>query len=77
MFYVVESFNSGYLTNRKSTGEMYVSRSSWSDDLDDAKVFSTLSAAKRSANENGEHGYWVHEVSLDIGNTVATVSKPE
>lgn len=74
MFYIVESFDGHFLTNRKSTGSMYQSRSSWSKNFDDAKVFSTQGAATRSANDNGEKGYWVMEAGLALGKVVKTVS---
>lgn len=74
MFYIVESFDGHYLTNRKSTGSMYQSRSSWSKNLDDAKAFSTQGAATRSANDNGEKGYWVVEARLVLLEVVKTVS---
>lgn len=77
MFYVVESFDNHYLTNRKSTGSMYESRSSWSKSFDDAKIFSTKAAATRSANDNGQKGYWVVEARVVLGDVVKTVSFAE
>lgn len=73
MFYVVESFDGHFLTNRKaSKQDRYQARSSWSKDLDDAKVFSTKAAATRSANENGEKSFWVREANLTLGEAVST-----
>lgn len=74
MFFIVESFDHHFLTNRKATKpDIYQARSGWSEKLDEAKVFSTQAAATRSANENGERGYWVLEAFLSLGDVVKTV----
>lgn len=74
MFYIVESFDNYFLTNRRSTGDRYKARSDWSKELDDAKIFSTQAAATRSAKDNGEKGFWVTEANFTLGNVVKTVS---
>lgn len=51
MKYIVESLDAGYLTPRRNNGVMYESRSSWSKDIDDAKIFQTKGAATNSANQ--------------------------
>lgn len=55
-----------FLTNRKSTGRMYESRSTWSDKLSEAKIFTTKGAATRSGNDNGGHYFEVKEVEIRI-----------
>lgn len=65
-FYVVRGEDGYFLTNRKATGRMYVSRSGWSENLDDAKIFSTKGAASNSANSNNEQDYEVLEVEVRI-----------
>lgn len=67
-FYVVRGEDGYFLTNRKATGRMYVSRSGWSKNLDDAKIFSTKSAASNSANSNGEQDYEVLQVKVSLEN---------
>lgn len=67
-FFVVKGEDGYFLTNRKSTGRMYVSRSGWSEKLDDAKIFSTKSAASNSANSNGEQDYEVLQVKVSLEN---------
>lgn len=42
-----------YLTPRRNTGKMYENRSGWSDNIDDAKIFSTSGAAKNSSRVAG------------------------
>lgn len=56
-----------YLTNRRSTSVMYVNKSTWSDDIDQAKVFQNQSAAVRSARHNlGHDGFEIDIVQLKI-----------
>lgn len=38
-----------YMTHRKATNEMYVSRTSWSDNISDARVFTKPGPAMNSA----------------------------
>lgn len=69
-FYVVRGEDGYFLTNRKATGRtyphVYRARSGWSEDLDDAKIFSTKSAASNSANSNNEQDYEVLEVKVSL-----------
>jgi len=49
---IVQSNGGDYLTPRRATGcGMYESRSGWSADINDAKVFNTKAAAANSANQ--------------------------
>lgn len=41
-----------FLTPRRATGHQYVSRTEWSDDIEDAKVFQTKGSATNSARSN-------------------------
>jgi hypothetical protein len=41
-----------YLLSRKSTAEMYVSRACWGADLEEARVFTTKSAATNSCRQS-------------------------
>ena len=70
-FYVVQNDHGEFLTNRKATpNDRYRARSGWSKLLDDAKVFSTKSAARNSDNYTGEEIIFVREVHLELGNKV-------
>ena len=65
-FFVVRNGNQEFLTNRKATTKMYVSRSFWEPGLDNAKIFSTKGAATRSGNDNGEYDFDVLEVKVSL-----------
>lgn len=74
MFYIVKNFDNEYLTNRRAAkNDRYRARSGWSESIDDAKVFSTKSAATNSGVSNGEAGFDVIEVTLKLGNVVNTI----
>lgn len=72
-FFIVKNFNNKFLTNRKATDIMYESRSGWSYELDDAKVFSTQGAATRSGTDNGQCDFQVVQVELIFKQIVKTV----
>ena len=56
-----------YLTPRRNNGIMYESRSGWSLDINDAKVFQSKGAATNSANQSGtKYKFYVKEVILTI-----------
>ena len=56
-----------YLTPRRNNGNMYESRSGWSSDINDAKVFQSQGAAKNSAMQNGtKFKFYIREVTLTI-----------
>jgi len=58
-----------YLTARRNIGRMYVSRSGWSSDFDDAKIFASKTAAVNSARQNrDELDFKVFEVDICVGN---------
>ena len=65
MFIVRRKTDNFFLTNRKNTNVLYKYRSMWSENLDDAKIFSTKSAAVNSANHNGEE-YYIKKVKIII-----------
>jgi hypothetical protein len=48
---VVISDDNQYLTPRRYTGRGYQSRSGWSHDIEDAKIFNSKTAATNSANQ--------------------------
>lgn len=63
---IVVSSDGKYLTPRRNTGEMYVSRSGWSDDIDDAKIFQTPGAASNSASYNNEKKYTIKHITISV-----------
>ena len=63
---IVVSFDGKYLTPRRNNGKMYESRSGWSDDIEDAKIFQTEGAAKNLAEANGEKHYDIKLVRIVI-----------
>jgi len=57
-----------YLTPRRGTGRMYEARSSWTDDVEDAKIFQSKGAASNSARQNlGHDNFEVCPVTFTIG----------
>lgn len=74
--YIVKSDSGDYMYNRRSTDSMYVNRTHWGPNLDEARVFTTKSAAVVSANHACGHSgiyrkdlektfsYKVYEVEL-------------
>lgn len=68
---IVQDASGKYLTHRRSTGRQYISRSSWSDNIDDAKIFASKSAAKNSANaSNSELAFLIFSVVIAIDKLV-------
>lgn len=65
-FFVAVNEEGEFLTNRKATNHMYVSRSTWMEGIENAKIFSTKAAATRSGNDNGECEFWVEEVEVRL-----------
>ena len=63
---IVVSSEGQYLTPRRNNGKLYESRSGWSSDIEDAKIFQTPAAAKNSASANGQKDYEVKAVHLII-----------
>jgi hypothetical protein len=51
--WVVRNAKGEFLTPRRATGKMYVNRVSWSENFNDAKIFSTISAASNSLSRSG------------------------
>ncbi len=64
MKFIAKSTNGLYLTPRRNTGAMYESRSGWSKDIEDAKIFQTKAAATNSGNQNGKHKFEVVPVQI-------------
>lgn len=63
---IVISSEGKYLTPRRNNGKQYESRSGWSKDIEEAKIFQTKGAAKNSAEYNGEYIYTIKRVSINI-----------
>ena len=63
---IVVSSNGEYLTPRRNNGKQYESRSGWSADIEDAKIFQTKGAAKNSAEYNGDKDYEVKAIRITI-----------
>ena len=63
---IVVSNDGKYLTPRRNNGKLYESRSGWSVDIEDAKIFQTNAAAKNSAEYNGEKMYEIKQVNVVI-----------
>ena len=70
---VVISDDGKYLTPRRNNGVQYESRSGWSGDIEDAKIFQTKAAAKNSAEYNGKKPYTIKRVNI----TVIYLNEPE
>lgn len=63
---IVVSSTGEFLTPRRNNGKMYESRSGWSKDIEDAKIFQTKNAAKNSAEYNGERAYEIKPVRIVV-----------
>ncbi len=63
---IAVSSDGKYLTPRRNNGKLYESRSGWSADIEDAKIFQTPAAAKNSADANGQQEYEVKPVRIII-----------
>lgn len=63
--YVARSENGLYLTNRKATGRMYESRSTWGV-LDAAKIFNTKGSATNSAKQSGCKSFEILPVEISV-----------
>lgn len=63
---IVVSTDGEYLTPRRNIGRQYESRSGWSKDIDDAKIFQTRGAATNSANQNNEKEYTIKPITITV-----------
>ena len=63
---IVVSTDKKYLTPRRNNGKLYESRSGWSKDIEDAKIFQTPTAAKNSAEYNGGERYAIKPIRVTV-----------
>lgn len=63
---IVVSTDGKFLTPRRNNGKMYESRSGWSADIEEAKIFQTRNAAGNSAKYNGEKDFEVKNILITI-----------
>lgn len=63
---IVVSNDGKYLTPRRNNGKLYESRSGWSKDIDDAKIFQNRAAAKNSGNYNGAKFFDVKDIIITV-----------
>jgi hypothetical protein len=66
MKFIARTKSGKYLTPRRNTGNMYESRSGWSADIEDAKIFNTAAAATNSARQSGKKDFEVVGVELVV-----------
>lgn len=64
--FIVVNRDMHHLTPRRPTGRLYESRSAWSAEFEDAKIFQTKAAATNSARQAGADVFTVLEVRVFV-----------
>lgn len=63
MTHYIVKVNDHYMTPRRSTGDLHVNRSAWTDEISKARVFTNTGAARNSAKKSIGSEHW-HRIEI-------------
>ena len=64
--YIVKNSEGKYVTARKQTDRFYENRAGWSENIKEAKTFSSITAATNSANYTIKSKYPSNKTTVEI-----------